>query len=286
MSKLKLWNQYPNWEEAEEAWDEGAHQAAVTHPVKSLKILPQMPGMTEETKRFFKWKAFKWMVRKDKNWEIAKNVLKHPIKYGFRYFKSLFQSQPFKIDGDFYLYGVDSVSEFESLVKEKNNLFVLGFSYCHKPLECPSGRFTDQCIRDPNNVVCRQCFIGKALHASPEDTIPLIIPTVHYIGNSIFNVVNTNPDKQIIFIITACEMTLKMFGDWGNMVNIKGIGVRLDGRICNTMKAFELSEEGIKPGLTVVLDNTQQRILDLLKLRREKNTGAHVDTDKTSVYKK
>jgi hypothetical protein len=71
-------------------------------------------------------------------------------------------------------------------------------------------------------------------------------------------------------MITACEMTLEMFGDWGNMVGIKGIGVRLDGRICNTMKAFELSEEGIKPGLTVVLDDTQGQMLDLIKKRRSK----------------
>ena len=50
------------------------------------------------------------------------------------------------------------------------------------------------------------------------------------------------------------------------MVDIKGIGVRLDGRICNTMKAFEFSERGIKPGLTVVLDRTQERIMDLLEV--------------------
>ncbi len=52
----------------------------------------------------------------------------------------------------------------------------------------------------------------------------------------------------MVFLITACELTLEMFGDWGNMLNIRGLGVRLDGRICNTMKAFELSEIGIKPG--------------------------------------
>ena len=75
--------------------------------------------------------------------------------------------------------------------------------------------------------------------------------------------------KKILFIITACEMTLEMFGDWGNMVEIQGIGVRLDGRICNTMKAFELSEEGIKPGLTVVLPHTQRRILNLLQSLRK-----------------
>jgi hypothetical protein len=61
-----------------------------------------------------------------------------------------------------------------------------------------------------------------------------------------------------------------MFADWGNMLNIRGLGIRLDGRICNTMKAFELSEIGIKPGLTVVRDETQAEILKLIRLIREK----------------
>ena len=78
-----------------------------------------------------------------------------------------------------------------------------------------------------------------------------------------------NPDKEVIFLITACEMTLKMFSDFGNMVKVKGIGVRLDGRICNTMRAFVLSEKGIKPGLTVVLDDTKEKFLSLLERRRE-----------------
>jgi hypothetical protein len=60
-------------------------------------------------------------------------------------------------------------------------------------------------------------------------------------------------------------MTLEMFGSWGNMLGLRGIGVRLDGRICNTMKAFELSERGIKLGLTVVLEPTQKRKLDIIQ---------------------
>ena len=88
----------------------------------------------------------------------------------------------------------------------------------------------------------------------------------------IFEIVHANPGKRVIFMITACEMTLEMFGDWGNMVGIRGVGVRLDGRICNTMKAFELSEMGIKPGLTVVLEPTQQRILTIIRKRREQES--------------
>ncbi len=259
-SKLKIWN--------EKEWDAKAAEAAKIAPIKGLKSLPSMPGMTEETAKNLKWKSLKWIITKDYKLEVLKGFIRHPFKYGYRYLKSLFQPKSFKRDGDFFLYGVDSINDFEKLLKDKNNIFVLGFSYCHKPFECPSGRFNSECIHDPENLVCQQCFIGKALHARPANTLPLIIPTVHYIGGKIFEIAHANPGKRVIFIITACEMTLEMFGDWGNMVGIEGIGVRLDGRICNTMKAFELSEQGIKPGLTVVLDNTQRRILELLEVRK------------------
>ncbi len=267
--KLRLWNEKDSWEEAESLWDQEALKASEKVPIKGLKSLPVMQGITDETSKHLKWKSLKWMISKDQGWKILRGFLRHPILYGCRYLTSLFRTTPYRREGDFFLYGVRNLQEFELLLQNTNNLFVLGFSYCHKPFECPSGRFTPQCIHDLNNPVCRQCFIGKAVHALPEkNTIPLWIPTVHYIGEKIFEIVHQNPTKKVIFIITACEMTLEMFGDWGNMVGIQGLGVRLDGRICNTMKAFELSEQGIKPGLTVVLEGTQKRILELIKLRR------------------
>lgn len=266
MNKLKLWKEHDTWEEAEKAWDTAAKQAAKMSPIKSLKQLPDMPGITPETAKNLKWKSLKWMLTQDHKGEIRRGFSKHPLKYGWAFIKSIFKKKSYKRDADFFLYGIESVDEFEKLLTKPDTIFVIGFSYCHKPFECPSGRFTDACIHDANNPVCQQCFIGKSLHALPEThSIPLIIPTIHYIGGKIFEIIHNNPDKEVIFLITACEMTLEMFGDWGNMVGVKGIGVRLDGRICNTMKAFELSEKGIKPGLTVVLESTQSRILNLIK---------------------
>lgn len=268
MTKLKMWQ--ADWEAAEKEWDQQAQEAAKTFPIKGLKTLPDMVGITPDTAKNLKWKSLKWMITKDHDGIILKGVLKHPLRYGWAFIKSAFQQKPYKRQGDFFLYGLRSIDQFEKLLQDKNSLLVLGFSYCHKPFECPSGRFNPDCIRDPDNLVCQQCYIGKAIHASAAaQTIPLIIPTIHYIGGQIFDIVHSHPDKTILFIITACEMTLEMFGDWGNMVNIKGIGVRLDGRICNTMKAFELSEKGIKPGLTVILDDTQRKILELIKLRQK-----------------
>lgn len=266
MNKLKFWKAHSSWEDAEKTWDEGAEKFKHSHPLKILRTLPSMPGIAEETRPHLKWKSLKYLVRHDKNRVIPKYFFKHPLKYGLALIKSSLKKKSYLRDGDFFLYGVKSLEEFQKLMENSNALLVVGFSYCHKPHECPSQRFTTDCIHDPNHPVCRQCFIGKSMHALPEKrTIPLIITTIHYIGEQIFQLVDRHPGKLILFLITACEMTLEMFGDWGNMVHIHGIGIRLDGRICNTMKAFELSEEGIKPGLTVVLDPTQKRFLNLLK---------------------
>ncbi len=258
-----------NWEENEKSWADRSSQAAKSHPIKMLKQMPSMPGITEETAKNLKWKSLKWMVTEDHEGHIKNGFLKHPLKYGWAFFKSIFKKKSYLRDEDFFYYGIENEEEFKSLLIQPDTLLVLGFSYCHKPFECPSGRFTDECIHDVNHPVCQQCFIGKAVHASAESQIiPLFIPTIHYIGGKIFEIVHKYPKKKVLFIITACEMTLEMFGDWGNMVDIKGIGVRLDGRIYNTMKAFELSEKGVKPGLTVVLDHTQKRIMHLLKQRK------------------
>jgi hypothetical protein len=272
MNKLKIWNDNISWEESERNWEANAYAASLKNPLKVLKTLPSMPGMAGDTAKNLKWKSLKWMVTKDHNHAVFKGFFRHPLKYGVAFLKSAIKKKSFKREDDFFFYGIDSVNEFEELLRDKNSLFVVGFSYCHKPFECPSGRFNSNCIHDPTNSVCQQCFIGKSINTLPSDnSIPLIIPTIHYIGAKIFEIVHSHPHKKVIFIITACEMTLEMFGDWGNMVSIKGIGVRLDGRICNTMKAFELSEQGIKPGLTVVLDETQTRMMSLLRKWRERD---------------
>ena len=211
MSRLKLWQN--DWNAAEQEWEAVAKQAAASHPIKGLKSLPDMPGITPDTAKNLKWKSLKWMISQDHQGEVRRGFLKHPFKYGWRFLKSVFQPKSYHREGDFFLYGVDSLDTFQTLITNPETLLVLGFSYCHKPFECPSGRFTPDCIHDSQNPVCQQCFIGKAVHASAGDphTIPLFIPTVHYIGGKIFEILHANPGKQLLFIITACEMTLEMF---------------------------------------------------------------------------
>ncbi len=272
-NKLKIWNSKVPWEQAEAEWEKGSARFRKENPLKTLASLPQMPGITKETAKGLKFKSVKYLLTNDKGRVFIRYFFKHPLKYALRWLKSAFQKKSYSRTGDFFFYGIENETKFRELAQQKDVLLVIGFSYCHKPFECPSGRFSSECIHDPENAVCRQCFIGKAVNALPSDKniVPLFIPTIHYIGEKIFEFTEANPDKKILFLITACEMTLEMFGDWGNMVGARGIGVRLDGRICNTMKAFELSELGIKPGLTVVLPDTQQRLLELIRSFWQKN---------------
>ncbi len=269
-SESHFWDRYASWQEAEHAWDSNAESAKKEKPLRVLQELPQIPGITEETKKNLSWKSFLWMIQKDTNFRLMKQVLRHPFRHSWNYIRSLFRKKSYLRDDDLFLYGLKSLEHMKSLMEAENSVLIVGFSYCEKPHECPSGRFNDDCVRDLSNPVCRQCFIGKSLHTLPiENTVPLIIPTIHYIGEKVFEVIEKMKGKQVLFLITACEMTLEMFGDWGNLAGIQGVGVRLDGRICNTMRAFELSERGIKPGLTVVLPRTEKRILELLAFWRQ-----------------
>lgn len=238
--------------------------------LKVLNHLPKMPGITPDTARHLKWKSLKYLLKHDTERVIPRYFFKKPFKYGWALLKSSIRSKSYTRDGDFFLYGVKDVNRFMQALSVDNALLVVGFSYCHKPFECPKGRFSSECIHDATHPVCSQCFIGTCVNRLPPGkAIPLFIPTIHYIGEKIFEIVAAHPEKKVLFLITACELTLEMFGDWGNMVGIQGIGVRLDGRICNTMKAFELSEKGIKPGLTVILEPTKERMLEILNSLQE-----------------
>jgi hypothetical protein len=261
----RFWQNFSSWNEAERAWDQGAHEASCKAPLKTSKHTPKIPGITQETKKFLKFKSLKYLITHNGT-KLLRYVRKKPIRYVFSYVRSTLKKASFRRVDDFFLYGFKSLEQFKEAIKKPDTLLVMGFSFCQKPLSCPSGRFTDQCRADPQNPTCRQCFIGKCVNALPKrDIIPLFIPTVHYIGEKLFEIMENHPKKQICFVITACELSLTMFADFGKMVGIRGVGVRLDGRICNTFRAFELAERGIKPGVTFLQDQTEKIFLSFLK---------------------
>ncbi|MGK2914266.1 MAG: hypothetical protein ACSLE5_07400 [Porticoccaceae bacterium] len=263
---VKFWQRYDSWADAEKAWDARADGLAEQLPLKTFKKNPNLPGIRRNTRRFLPWKSLSYLHRHDHSGKLRRYFWRHPLRHGIGLVKNLLRGQSYRRDGDFFLYDIADVAEFVHRLEQPNAVLVVGFSYCHKPFECPAGRFTDQCIHDQSSPVCGQCFIGKAVHSLPEvRVIPLFITTVHYIGEKMIEARAAWPGRDVLFLITACELTLEMFGLVGCAVGLEGVGVRLDGQICNTMKAFAASEIGIKPGMAIVTEPTQARMMAIFR---------------------
>ena len=273
---VKFWQNHKSWDEADQAWDERAKKLAETSPLKTFKKNPNLPGIRKKTRKYLPWKTLAYLHDHDYSGKLEKHFWKHPIKHGLGLLGSLLKSENYKRDGDFFIYGLEDLNDFETKLKAPKTVLVAGFSYCHKPFECPAGRFTDACSHDIDHPVCGQCFIGKCVHSLPEtQVVPLFITTVHYIGEQMLEAQKNWPKHDIFFLITACELTLEMFSNIGVAVDMRGIGVRLDGQICNTMRAFEASEFGVKPGMAIVTDETQGRMMSLLKIFAETSATCH-----------
>ncbi len=271
---MKFWDKFKSWQEAEAAWDAEAQKAQKSHPLKLYKHQPNTPAIAPKTARFLKWKGLSYLFFHKRAKKILLSLLKHPFRYGIGYLRALRKNNSIRQEGDLFYYDLSSEEEFLKRASKENALLLVGFSFCQKPLECPSGRFNAQCLRSADHPVCRQCPIGKMCHALPQGkTEAILIPTVHDIGEKLFEMIKLHPKKKLVFLITACSLSLKMFGDLGNMVGVPGIGVELKGRVCNTMKAFKLAERGIKPAVTVVTPETEERLLALIRRLRNSDCG-------------
>lgn len=271
---VKYWQRYQSWDQAEQAWDQRAAQLQTNYPLRTFKRKPGLPGIRRHTRKHLSWKTLSYIRRHDYSGKLGRYFWRRPVTHAWGLIRTLVSRQVYRREGDLFLYKLNDLEDFKTRLTEPGALLVIGFSYCHKPFECPAGRFTDACVRDLESAVCGQCFIGKCVNALPDARVePLFITTVHYIAEKMIEAYDRWPDQNILFLITACELTLEMFGKLGNAVGFQGVGVRLDGQICNTMRAFEASERGLKPGMAVVNDDTQADMMSLIRLFAESHSA-------------
>ena len=267
---VKYWQRHQSWEEAERGWNQRAARLRESHPLRTFKIKPKLPGIRRHTRKHLSWKTLSYIQRHDYSGMLGRYFWRRPFKHAWGLLRALVTKQVYRRDGDLFFYQFKDLEDFKSCLAGREIVLVIGFSYCHKPFECPAGRFTNACVGDQDSPVCGQCFIGKCVQALPKVRIePLFITTVHYLGEKMIEIYDRWPGKEILFLITACELSLEMFGKLGHAVGFRGLGVRLDGQICNTMRAFEASERGLKPGMAVVNDDTQSVMLELIRLFAE-----------------
>jgi hypothetical protein len=204
-----------------------------------------------------KIKSLKYLIQNDKDRTLLKSFLKKPVQNSFNIITSLLKQRTYEKRENLFLFGFREIKDFKKTLKEQNNIF-LGFSYCQKPLQCPQQRFSNKCFFDDLNQTCQKCFIGTC---KGNNIIPFIITDTFSLGKKVFEI-SKNPKP--LFIITACEFSIKMFSFCSSLLKIKGIGIPLNGPTCPNFKAFEKAEKGLKKNVTILQEEHQKLIIDLL----------------------
>lgn len=241
----------PRWESLSPyEWIQHRTQQARKRPLKQTGVRPKIPGRVESL-RWLRWKSLWYMFAHDTHWSLTRHMLARPVRHLFGWLRSFVQKRPFHKEGDFYYYQT-TPQQLGQLLRDPTRHLLVGLSYCHKPLECPEGRFNSRCVPQSGGV-CAQCPVGALKQMSHSLTL-VIVPTAHAIGAALFAHLERYP--RALYLISACPLCLEMLADWGNMTGVPGVGVALTGRICNTWRSFTLSEEGVKPGRTDLHDAT------------------------------
>ena len=101
---------------------------------------------------------------------------------------------------------------------------------------------------------------------SKED-IFLVVPDVYYISKKLIEIKKKHPDKEVLFVIITCNLSIHMFADNANIFKIKGLAIELSGRICVNNQTFLLAEKGIKPGITCLSYDNEDIVFELLNIR-------------------
>ncbi|NGX28759.1 MAG: hypothetical protein K940chlam1_00946 [Candidatus Anoxychlamydiales bacterium] len=267
---MKLSEKFSSFDKIKAHLEKKALDVEQKNPLKRVKSNPKVGYETKNIKKtfFLRLKGILYLIRQDKNLKLfRKYLLKRPFFYSFNLLKSLFRKKNYYTDGNHFFFNLKSFNDLKKCAINKKSLFVFGFSYCMKPIECPKKRFSSDCINDPKNLVCSQCFISKCKNLMQKDDISLVIPDTYYIGEKLLEIEKKNPNKEIVFVIITCHFAIDMFSDFSNMLNLKGSAIKLGGRVCINYKSFLFAEMGKKPSLTNIEDIDQLKLMEILNLR-------------------
>ena len=98
-------------------------------------------------------KACFYLISKDKRNFLKKHFFKNPFLYSYRLFLSIIKRSSFYKNQDYYYFNLINYNDLRKKLSNKSSILILGFSYCHKPFNFPSKRFTDKCIKEHNNQI-------------------------------------------------------------------------------------------------------------------------------------
>ena len=253
---MQFWEKFSSLKEAFDYLDENIDSTGKNLPTININSI-------EKHNFIFKLKSTIYLLKQDRF--FFKTLIKKPLFYIYKILRSFLKSKSYIENNNIFLFNLKNLKSIDKYIQDKSYQIIWGFSYCQKPVNCPKKRFSSECIYDVNNPVCKNCYICKCANLIHKDDKFLVIPDVKYIGKELIKIHNDN--KKICFVISSCDLSIKMNSDFANMLNIKGMGIKLSGRTCVNFKSFLYAEKGIKSAMTDLTSDLKKVLTDLIKAR-------------------
>lgn len=168
--------------------------------------------------------------------------------------KDKFFADAIKRKKGYVLINVTNLSQLIKSISNSPKDLVVMLSYCIKPIECPSGRFSDKCRPRLSSRVCEKCPLKDIKfktnkigcdfyidYKTKEMVKDYLIPTFREFQQ-------TSKFKPLI--VVSCPMGLNRFLEAAIIIGFKGIGFYLTKGICKTAEHYKKGDTSKKKEIT------------------------------------
>lgn len=166
------------------------------------------------------------------------------------------------------LIGIKNINELITEISRSPRNFLILLSYCSKPIDCPSKRFSDKCWPRASSNICDNCpFKDIKLKADKIGCeIYIVYKTKKMIQKYLIPAFRKfkKAERQKPVIVTICPLALNKFLEIGVISGFKGIIYQFTEGICRTSEHFDRADEGEKREVTNLHQRNWQEINHIL----------------------
>ena len=206
----------------------------------------------------------KQLIFSQYGFDVLDFALKNFIPIILQSLRYYYEKPSLKGNAGFFLFNIDNPCEFQ---RQKTHYYdiIVGVSYCQKPINCPSGRFNDEC-KPKDLTVCRDCVVNQIRKQALDSNLKFIILTTSF-DFARFHLERTNNRMQssrILYIVSVCPYILNISKLFGFILNTILISFPLTKRGCRNAREFISAEKGGKTERTEYSNHVHNAFLETI----------------------
>lgn len=179
--------------------------------------------------------------------------------------EQLFKKQ--KTRNNSILIGISNVDEMVDKIAEFPERFLLLLSYCSKPINCPSGRFNEEC-KSNTGLICARCPFKEIILKIKKINSQYFIVTQEHLMLTRYLLPRfrdfKNSKKYQPLIATGCSLAINRFYRLAVIFGSIGIGYKFINGSCKDFNEYQKAEIGNKVKVTELNKKDWQEINHIL----------------------